>query len=106
MKRISKLVQALLYLLLVLVPLTAIAGAWLEGHPLTLALIGDVPPLLPEAGPLGHRLAELHPLLGDVIVWLAGLHAAAALFHHYVLRDDVLLTMFPASWRAAVRRRP
>ena len=32
----GKSVQGLLYLLLFAVPLTAIAGAWLEGHPLTL----------------------------------------------------------------------
>jgi cytochrome b561 len=25
--------------------------------------------------------------------WLIGLHAAAALFHHYVLRDDTLRRM-------------
>jgi cytochrome b561 len=33
-----------------------------------------------------------------VILWLAGVHAAAALFHHYVLRDRTLLTMLP-SWK-------
>src|SRR5690242_8345166 len=32
----AKIVQSTLYLLLLAVPLTAIAGAWLEGHPLTL----------------------------------------------------------------------
>ena len=104
MNRISKMVQALLYLLLVAAPLTAIAGAWLEGHPLTLGILGNVPPLIPKAPELGHRIADLHTILGDAIVWLAGLHAAAALFHHFVLRDDVLLAMLPASWRSAVRR--
>jgi len=27
--------------------------------------------------------------------WLIGLHAAAALFHHYVVRDDTLRRMLP-----------
>jgi cytochrome b561 len=27
---------------------------------------------------------------------LAGLHAAAALFHHYIIRDNVLARMIPA----------
>jgi cytochrome b561 len=104
MNRISKIVQALLYVLLVATPLSAIAGAWLEGHPLTLGIFGNVPPPIPKAVELGHRVAELHTILGDAIVWLAGLHAAAALFHHFILRDDVLLSMLPARWRSAVRR--
>jgi cytochrome b561 len=29
------------------------------------------------------------------VLILAGLHAAAALFHHYVLRDGVLRRMLP-----------
>jgi cytochrome b561 len=105
MNRISKLVQALLYILLVITPLSAISGAWLEGHPLTLGVLGSVPPLLAKNAPLGHEIADIHGTLGDAILWLAGLHAVAALFHHFVLRDDVLLSMFPARWRSAVRRR-
>jgi len=99
MDRFSKLVQWTLYALLIATPLTAIGGAWLEGHPLTLGVLGSVLPLLPKAPQLGHQLADLHPLLGDVTIWLAGLHAAAALFHHFMLRDDVLFSMLPAAWR-------
>jgi cytochrome b561 len=28
-------------------------------------------------------------------MWLAGLHAAAAIFHHLVLKDGVLSAMLP-----------
>jgi cytochrome b561 len=104
MNAISKLVQWALYVLLVITPLTAIVGAWLEGHPLTLGVLGNVPPLLVKNAPLGHRIAKLHTVLGDVVIWLAGLHACAALFHHFVLRDDVLASMLPARWRAGLRR--
>src|SRR5207302_6396588 len=79
--------------------LTAIAGAWLEGHPLTLGILGDVPPMISEAHAAGQALAQIHTILGDAVVWLAGFHAAAALFHHFVLRDEVLLSMLPARWR-------
>lgn len=76
-------------------PLTAIFGAWLEGHPITLLGIGAVGPLAGPAHDLGSSLSEVHGTLGNVILWLAGLHAAAALYHHYVLRDRVLRTMLP-----------
>lgn len=95
---VAKLVQALLYVLLFLVPITAIAGAWLEGHPLTW-LGGDIAPRLAESHDLGRRIAGLHGWLGDAIVWLAGAHAAAALYHHFVLRDGVLLAMLPRAGR-------
>jgi cytochrome b561 len=90
----AKAVQFVLYLLLFLVPLTAIAGAWLEGHPLTW-LGGDVGPWLAASHDLGARLAKLHGWLGDIILWTAGLHAAAALYHHFVLKDGVLRSMVP-----------
>ena len=91
----SSLVQGALYGLLFAVPLTAVAGAWLEGHSLTLLGNVPIPPLLPESHELGERVAEFHTWLGDAIMWLAGLHALAAIYHHFVLRDGVLLSMLP-----------
>lgn len=89
------LVQAALYVLLFAVPLTAIAGAWLEGHALTLLGGIEIRPPLAESHALGAKLAEVHTWLGDVIIWLAGAHALAGLFHHYVLKDGVLKSMLP-----------
>jgi cytochrome b561 len=91
----SRSAQGVLYLLLLAVPLTAISGAWLEGHPLT--FLGDVRvgPLLAEAHDLGRTIATVHTWLGDAILWVAGVHAAAALYHHFVLRDRVLRSMLP-----------
>jgi cytochrome b561 len=39
---------------------------------------------------------DVHGFLGDAILWLAGLHAVAAIYHHVFLKDGVLLTMLPA----------
>ena len=91
----AKAVQGGLYLLLLLVPLTAIIGAWLEAHPLTLLAGIQINPLLGESHELGAKIAELHGWLGDVILWLAGLHAVAGLYHHLWLKDGVLASMVP-----------
>lgn len=96
MRIAAKAVQGLLYLLLFAVPLTAIVGAWLEGHPLTLLGGAEISPLLATSHDLGATISELHTWLGDAILWLAGLHAAAAIYHHAVLRDGVLVSMLPA----------
>lgn len=91
----SRIVQVLLYVLLLAVPLTAITGAWLEGHPLTLVSGVKIAPMIAESHSIGETIAEIHTWLGDAILWLAGFHAAAALFHHYILRDKVLVSMLP-----------
>ena len=91
----AKAVQWTLYLLLFALPFTAIAGAWLEGHPLTLLAGVKVPSLLGISHDLGASIARIHTWLGDAIIWLAGFHALAALYHHLVLKDGVLASILP-----------
>jgi cytochrome b561 len=38
-----------IYARLVLVPLTAILGAWLEGHPLTVLVLGNIQPWVSQS---------------------------------------------------------
>ena len=91
----AKAVQGLLYVLLFAVPMTAITGAWLEGHPL--AWLGGIEIASPLAlsHDTGATLAWLHGWLGDAILWTAGLHALAAIYHRVILRDGVLASMLP-----------
>lgn len=91
----SKVVHWLFYALLAAVPLTAILGAWYEGHPVTVFGIGAIGPFAEASHDLGRSITRIHPLLGDAIIWVAGVQAAAALFHHFFLRDRVLLFMLP-----------
>ncbi len=93
----SKSVQGLLYLLLLAVPLTAVFATWLMGHPLDLLGGGTISPPLEKSHSLGHSIADIHVFLGDAILWVAGLHAVAALYHHLILKDAVLASMTP-SW--------
>lgn len=95
---LSKLVHGALWTLLLALPATALLALGSEGHPLTLlgGVRVDQMPLVAHSA-----LAELadwgdvHGLLGNVLVWLAGLHAAAAIYHHVALKDGVLLSMLP-----------
>lgn len=91
----SRVTQWLLYALLFAVPATAIAGPWLEGHSITVYGIGAIGPFLTTSRSLGHEILDIHQLLGTTIIWVAGLHAAAAIFHHVFLKDRVLRQMLP-----------
>jgi cytochrome b561 len=59
-------------------------------------------PLLGLSHDTGATLATLHGWLGDTLLWLAGLHALAALYHHFMLKDGLLASMLPA-WFPARR---
>ncbi|CAO1649017.1 cytochrome b [Parasphingorhabdus sp. NYA22] len=54
--------------------------------------------LFPLAGPdkaLSSQIKEWHETFGTVGYYLIGLHAFAALFHHYVVKDNTLRRMLP-----------
>jgi cytochrome b561 len=54
-----------------------------------------LPALIAENEPLAKQLEEVHGLIGNVGYFLIGIHAAAALVHHYVQRDNTLVRMLP-----------
>ncbi len=79
--------------------LGAILTGWLLAGtlraPIDVELFGlfPVPRLLEAGGPYHGALEEAHEIFSYLLVALAGAHAAAALYHHFVLRDPVLMRM-------------
>ena len=55
----------------------------------------ELPALVARNEGFADQVEEVHELGGTIGYWLVGLHAAASLFHHYVLRDRVLARMIP-----------
>jgi cytochrome b561 len=88
----GKAVHIALYALMIAMPL----GGWLilsaSGEPVPYFGL-TLPPLIGPNEDLAELIEEIHETAGTVGYWLIGLHAAAALFHHYVLRDDTLRRM-------------
>lgn len=97
----SKAVHGLLYLLLLLMPI----GGWLilsaEGDPIPFWFV-ELPPLVTANKELAELLEELHEIGGKAGYVLIGLHAAAALLHHYVVKDTTLARMLPGRKRSIV----
>jgi len=91
---LAKLVHLALYALMLGMPVVG----WLvlsgEGKPIPLYGI-DLPALMAENESLAETLEEAHKLAGNTGYFLIGLHAVAALFHHYALRDNTLTRMLP-----------
>jgi cytochrome b561 len=56
-----------------------------------------LPALIGTNEALGETLVEVHELVARALLVLILLHVAAALRHHFILKDDVLRRMLPAS---------
>ncbi|MEN2787157.1 cytochrome b [Sphingomonas qilianensis] len=86
----------LFYALMLALPLSgwAMVSGAAKRRPLDFFGLFDVP-YLPVGPSVGSAAGNAHGLLGWVMLALVVLHVAAALRHHYVLRDAVLGRMVP-----------
>jgi len=84
-----------LYLLLIVMMGSGLVRHWSQGHPFSFFGLFAVP--APFAVPASwHGTSSfIHFWAAWTIILLAALHAVAALFHHYYLRDGVLRRMMP-----------
>jgi len=96
----ARTVHLLLYAMLVAEAVLGFVLRWAGAESMLFFGWSIPPPFAPFSKPAQHLVEELHELNGWAIVILAAGHAAAALYHHYVLRDPVLSRMLPP-----VRRR-
>ncbi len=89
----AKVMHYGLYVLVATTVVLGILNAWQRGD--VLFNVYTIPQLVPGDRALRAALGELHGDCADVVLILAGLHGAAALAHHYLLRDRVLRRMLP-----------
>jgi cytochrome b561 len=93
-QRLAGLVHLALYAFLVAMPLLGWLILSTASEPVPFFGM-QLPPLAAPDRALSHDLEEIHETIGTAGYYLVGLHAAAALFHHYFLRDDTLRRMLP-----------
>lgn len=84
-----------IYALLIAMPLCGWAMLSAFGKAPSIAGLIDLPPILMKDRALAVLLKEIHATMGLVFAGLIGLHAAAAIFHHAVVKDDTLVRMLP-----------
>ncbi|NMM12346.1 MAG: cytochrome b [Rhodoferax sp.] len=90
----SKLTRLLLYVLMLGMPLIGWLMLSAAGKPVPFFGL-TLPALIGANKELASQLKEIHELAGTLGYFLIGAHAAAALFHHYIKRDNTLLNMLP-----------
>lgn len=93
----SKAVHYLLYVMLAAEAVLGFVLRWSGNESMSFFGVPIPPPFAPFSKPVHHLIGGIHEWNGYAIVAIAFLHASAALFHHYVLRDRVLHRMLPAA---------
>ena len=91
---IARLTHFALYAFMIAMP---IAG-WviLSASGKTIPFYGlDLPALVGPDKVFAEQVKELHETVATIGYFLVGLHAVAALFHHYIVKDDTLRRMMP-----------
>lgn len=96
----SKAVHYLLYLLLAAQVVSGFVFRWAQGHAVSLFGLDIPAPFGAVEKSTRHQIHDIHEWIGWTIVVIAAVHALAALYHHYVLKDRVLGRMFPPARRA------
>lgn len=89
-----------LYLLMLAIPLSGWLMSSAKGVPTVYFGLLRLPDLVQRNVELGNALAWLHGSLNLALAALVTLHAAAAIKHHLIDRDDTLARMLPFLKRA------
>lgn len=97
--RAGRAAHVLLYALLIAVPIVGIVTQFGRGNALPLFGLGEVASPWPADRAFARSVKGLHETLANALLIIAGLHAAAALGHHWLLRDRTLVRMLPGSAR-------
>lgn len=91
-KRLAKMMHIALYIFMIGMPL--LGWLMLSANGKTVPFFGlQLPMLIAENKDLGKLLHEVHEIGASLGYMLLGGHASAALFHHYVKKDNTLLRM-------------
>lgn len=88
---LSHALHALLYALMLAMPILG----WLTLSAAGKEIPFGLPALIGENKDAAGWYKETHHLLSTVFYWVIGLHALAALVHHYVVKDNTLQRMLP-----------
>jgi superoxide oxidase len=91
---VAQATELAMYLLMIAMPLLGWLSLSAAGDPVSLFGL-PLPRLIGADERLAAQLEEVHETIGKIGYGLIGLHALAALVHHYIQRDNTLKRMLP-----------
>ena len=92
-KLAARVSHVLLYLLLLAQPTVGWLWSSAGTKPINFYFLVQLPWLIGPDKDLSRSLGHLHGLIADALLVVIGLHASAALYHHFIRKDRVLVGM-------------
>ena len=91
---LGKITHVALYAFLLVQPVLGVITLQVGGKPVSLFGFTLIPAFAstPDRD-LSHQLEEIHGTIGTIFYWVIGLHILAALWHHFIRRDNTLRRM-------------
>ena len=90
---LAKVIHIALYIFMIGMPLAGWLILSTAGKPIPFFGL-ELPPLLSPDKALSRQIKDIHEIVATVGYFVIGLHALAALFHHYALKDSTLKRMW------------
>jgi len=94
---LAKAVHFLLYAVLVAQSVLGYLVRWSEGEAMSFFGLLIPPPFAELSRPTHELLMDIHNWIGWTIIVVALGHGGAALYHHFIVKDRVLVRMLPGN---------
>ncbi len=95
-RHLASAMHLVLYLFMIGMPIAGWLTLSAAGKPIPFFGL-ELPALVAPNKALARQIKEIHELGANLGYGLIALHACAALFHHYIVRDNTLERMLPGS---------
>ena len=90
----AKLLHLALYVLMITMPISGYLLLSAAGKPIPFFGL-ELPALIDTNKELAKQIKEVHEFVGSAGYFLIGAHFVAALYHHFIVRDNTMTRMLP-----------
>lgn len=94
-KKLAKIAHIVLYVCMIAMPLSGWIMSSAKGYSVSFFGLFDLPNFVPKDKGLSDTAKEIHEIVSNVLISAIALHAAGALKHHIIDRDETLRRMLP-----------
>lgn len=93
----SKASIPVLYAIMFIMPISGFVMSHASGHPIAFGRLGTLPAMLPQDSQLAGWSSQIHHKLSWAVLAILAMHILAAIYHHFVIKDNVLRRMLKGS---------
>ena len=92
----AQVMHYILYALMIVTPLSAFISSNAMQYPVSFLFLFDLPSLFVSKDvELAKLMMKIHRIFALVLSWAISAHVLGALYHHFIVKDKILIRMLP-----------